>query len=116
MRTLVTVGTDDGHWAPPKMIDLMVTTHAPSGLGITNSEEVSWTLAQRTCIVVAAIATGTGEWARIDVPAKIVRRGEDVTVAAYAIVIDVDLPTMPAEEVRGQGLLEGRLREILPGR
>jgi hypothetical protein len=56
MKTMITVGTDAGDWAPPKRVELGVTFNAPSGLGITNTEAVSWRLTGHGCIVMAAIA------------------------------------------------------------
>lgn len=116
MRTLLTIATDTGQWAPPKMVELVVTTHAPSGLGITNAHEVSWTLAQKAEIVAAAVAVGTGNWHRVTVGSILVRKGQDAMLAANSLVIDVNLPVMSPEEIHSQGLLEGRLREIPPGR
>lgn len=112
MRTLITICTEKGHWAPPKTVELIVTTHAPSGLGITNAQGVGWTLAEKAEIVAAAVSVGTGDWHRIPVGSILVRRGQDAALTPHSLVIDVNLPTMSAEEIRSQGLLEGRLREL----
>jgi len=107
METMITVGTDAGDWAPPKRVPLDVTFNAPSGLGITNTEAVSWRLIGRGHIVMAAIAIGPG-WARIDIAPLRVVKGQDLTIAAFAVTIDVDLPRLYIN----QGQIGGRLREL----
>lgn len=115
MKTLITVGADGGDWAPPKPVELGLTTNAPSGLGITNVEAVTWQLTGKAVVVAAAIAMGGyGRWARIDIAPLRVVKGQDLTIAAFALTIDVDLPTLSPHEIRSQGLLDGRLRELTP--
>jgi hypothetical protein len=116
MTTLITVGTDDGLWAPPKEVELAVMTATPSGLGITNAEAVGWRLIEPARIVAAAIQTGTGDWARVDITALRVAAHQDVVIAARALHIDVNLPTLAADQIRAPGLLVAGTRgRQLPG-
>ena len=64
MKALITVGTDEGDWSPPKPVELGVTATDRTGLGVTNRTEVRWQAEGRGRITRAAIALGTGDWAR----------------------------------------------------
>jgi hypothetical protein len=109
MKTMITVGTDAGDWAPPKRVELGVTFNAPSGLGITNTEAVSWRLTGHGCIVMAAIAVGPG-WARVDLNMGplAVEDGQELIIAAFAVTIDVGLPRLYINQAQ----IGGRLREL----
>jgi hypothetical protein len=113
---LVTVGTDGGDWAPPRAVELVVMADTLSGLGITNAGPVGWRLIEPARIVAAAVQTGSGDWARVDIAALRVARGQELIVAARALHIDVNLPTLSADQIRSQGLLvEGRVRGLTGG-
>lgn len=106
MRTLITVSTEDGQWAPARAIELVATMDSPTGMGITNSHSVSWTLRGRTKITRAAIAVSTGNWMVIDFPKPVsVRRNQDAILAAGAIMITIELPTLSTKQIEQQGVL-----------
>lgn len=118
MKTLITIGTDEGVWAPPTLVELGVTIDTPGGLGITNSEEVRWPPLQKSArIVHAAIATGTGEWVGIDLSGPVlVEKGQEVVLAARALAINVELnPLSVLDRVRlgSQPEVLERMRRLL---
>jgi hypothetical protein len=106
VKALVTVGTDEGDWAPPKVVELGVTAEGRTGLGITNRTEVRWQAEARGRISRAAIALGTGaweqrRWARLDLDGITpVTAGQDVVLAPGVLTIDVDLPLLTVREQR----------------
>jgi hypothetical protein len=112
VRTLVTVGTEDGVWAPPRSIWLVATLNTPSGLGLTNAEPVRWRLTGKAKITQAALAVGGGGWVRLTIKPITAGKGREALIAAESIAIDVGLTAMSTSEIRAQGLLEGRLKEI----
>jgi hypothetical protein len=119
MQTLITIGTDDGSWAPPKPVELTVTLDGRTGLAITNRDAVGWSVEGRGLVIAAAIRVGTGEWMRVDLTGgQRVDRGQEAVLAARALMIDVSLPTMSSpnmeqHQLRSRRQLGRRLR-ILP--
>ena len=103
MKALITVGTDEGDWAPPKVVELGVTGTNRTGLGITNRTEVRWKAEGRGRITRAAIALGTGDWAQrrwasIDLHGGTkVSAGQDIVLAPGVLVIDVELQRLVPE-------------------
>ena len=102
MKALITVGTDEGDWAPPKVVELGVTGTNRTGLGITNRTEVRWKAEGRGRITRAAIALGTGDgerrWASIDLHGGTkVSAGQDLVLAPGVLVIDVELQRLVPE-------------------
>jgi hypothetical protein len=106
MKALITIGTDGGDWAPPRVVELMVTNGNRTGLGITNATEVRWRVDDAARITRAAIAMGSGDWstrqwAHLDLGGITqVSAGQDVIIRPRVIAIDVELPLLMREEQR----------------
>jgi hypothetical protein len=106
MKALITVGTDEGDWAPPKPVELGVTAEGRTGLGVTNRTEVRWQAEGRGRVTRAAISLGTGDWAlrhwaRLDLDGITqVTAGQDIVLAPGVLTIDIDLPLLTGPEQR----------------
>ena len=101
----VTIGTDDGSWAPPKLAEFALDDE----LNIVNACELRWTAHDRGNVVRMA-AFIRGAW-RVpwEIPAVPIRNRQDVIVAPGEMRIDVHLPpdvAVAPHELDAQRLLE----------
>jgi hypothetical protein len=105
---LVTIGTADGEWAPPRPVEFELT----GDLNIVNAEEAYWPTTEPTRIRYVA-AWIRGRWCVAWAVDLKVARGQGVAIAAGDMSINVEppssarvplpsVPTLPGTGVKGR--------------